>query len=299
MAEDQYQGIVTTSPAPVPDAPPPEPAPEAPPQPAPWEAKLAQLERLTQQLQVDNAALRATVETTQRLRPEPPAAPQEPAGPPARPQASAYTDQAQYDQDMQTWLEQTVEHRTQQTLQAAEQHRARQAQEQELARTQAELDARLTAREAAVRQTQTDYDQLAQQVAAQMSQATYWAVRATGDAAPDLVVHLAQHPEVLQRLNQTAPHLLGYEVGRLSAQLAPPPAAQTPPVAETSAPPVVPVGPPAPPAPSPVATRPPPPAPPQMVTGGGVVPPGGFHDQMSQRAYEEERRKQNPRLFRR
>lgn len=296
MAEDQYQGIVTVSPDPVSATPPPEPAPEAPPQPAPWEAKLAQLERLTQQLQVDNATLRATVETTQRLRPQEPETPPAPPGPPPRPQASAYTDQTKYDQDMEAWLDQRTEHRTKQTLQEAEQQRQRQAVEAELVRTQEEKDAQLHAREAALRQELPDYNQRAQQVASQMSPATYWAVRATGEAAPDLVVHLAEHPEVLQRLNQTQPHLLGFEVGRLAAHLAPPaaPPGETPP-AETPAVPASPV----PRASAPGATRPPPPAPPQTVTGGGVVPPSGYHDQMSQSAYEAERRRQNPRLFRR
>lgn len=296
MAEDQYAGITTISAEPPPE-PPAAPPPEDPPPPAPWEAKLAQLERLTQQLQMDNVALRATVETTQRLRPQEAAPTQEPQGPPPRPQPADFgTDQAAYDQAMETWIDARSAYQADQRLAAQEQQRARQAQEQELARTQAELDAQLTAREAAVRQTQADYDSRAQQVASQMTQATYWAVRATGESAPDLVLHLAEHPEVLQRLNQTAPHLLGFEVGRLVQQIAPSDSQRELRTGH-EAPALGGAPPPAPSAP--VATRPPPPAPPQTVTSGGVVPPTGFHDQMSQAAYEAERRRQNPRLFRR
>jgi hypothetical protein len=294
MADDQYAGIVTVSPDLPPEAP-TAPTPEASPQPAPWEAKLAQLERLTQQLQMDNAALKATVETTQRLRPEPPAAPPEPQGPPARPQLADFTDQAAYDQAMETWLDQRVAHNTRQTLQEAEQQRSRQAQEAELARTQAESDARLLASEAAKLREVPDYNQRAQQVAAQMHPATYWAVRATGEAAPDLVLHLDAHPEVLQRLNQTQPHLLGLEVGRLLAQVVPPAPASSEGTVEASPP----TTPPAPAMSAPPASRPPPPAPPQTVTGGGVVPPTGLHADMTQAQYEQERRRQNPRLFRR
>lgn len=293
MAEDQYAGITTVSAEPPPETPPAEAPPETPP-PAPWEAKLVQLERLTQQLQMDNARQQATIETMQRLQPpSPPAEPPAPPGPPQRPRTEDFgTDQAAYDRAMETWIDARSAYQADQRLAAQEQQRQRQAQEQELTRTQAELDGQLHAREATLRQTVPDYDSQAQQVARQMSQATYWAVRMTGERCPDLVVHLAQHPEEVQRLNAVPPHLLGLEVGRLMQQVAPPappetPAGETPPPPPTPAPPAQ------------VATRPPPAAPPTMVPMGSVVPPTGFFEGMDQRSYEAERRRQNPRLFRR
>jgi hypothetical protein len=283
MAEDS---IVVVNNEPFPDAAPPAPVEEAP-QPPPWEQKLAALERLTQQLQVDNARLAATVETTQRLRPPDPEPPPEPQGPPPRPQTRDFEgDQAGYDAAMDQWLDARNTYTARQTLEEHERQRARQMQEAALQQQERERRQQIAEREQALRAQHPDYDTRWQQVAQQASPALYGGLQYAGAQGPDLLLYLHAHPEEMQRLNQLAPHEIPFALGQLLPQAAPPPPA-------TEAAPVASGGGHTPPA-APVAQAPParmpPPAPPQTVTAGGSVPTSGYREDMSQADYEQWRK---------
>jgi hypothetical protein len=280
MAEDS---IVVVNNEPFPDASPPAPVEEAPPQPPPWEQKLAALERLTQQLQVDNARLTATVETTQRLRPPEPEPVPEPQGPPPRPQTRDFEgDQAGYDAAMDTWLDARNTYTARQTLEEHERQRMRQAQEGALQAQEQERRQQIAEREQALRAAHPDYDTRWQQVAQQASPALYGGLQWAGAHGPDLLLYLHAHPEEMQRLNQLAPQDIPFALGQLLPQAAPPtPATEAAPVAGGGAP-----HPPATPVAQAPPARMPPPAPPQTVTAGGSVPTGGYRDDMPQADYE-------------
>lgn len=284
MAEDS---IVVINNEPFPDAQPEAPTPPPVEEVAPWTKKLEALERLTQQLQVDNARLTATVETTQRLRPVEPEPPPAPQGPPPRPQPRDFEgDQAGYDAAMDTWLDARNTYTARQTLEEHERQRARQAQEGALQQQEQERRAQIAEREQALRAQHPDYDARWQQVAQQASPALYGGLQYAGAQGPDLLLYLHAHPEEMQRLNQLAPQDIPFALGQLLPQAAPPPPA-------TGAAPVVSEGAVAPSA-APVTQAPParmpPPAPPQTVTAGGSVPPGGYRDDMPQADYETWRR---------
>jgi hypothetical protein len=283
MAEDS---ITVINNEPFPDAQPPAPVEDTPPQPPPWEQKLAALERLTQQLQVDNARLTATVETTQRLRPVEPEPPPEPQGPPPRPQTRDFEgDQAGYDAAMDTWLDARNTYTARQTLEEHERQRARQMQDATLQQQEQERRAQIAEREQALRAQHPDYDQRWQQVAQQASPALYNGLQYAGAQGPDLLLYLHAHPEEMQRLNQLAPQDIPFALGQLLPQAAPQaPAPDAAPVVGGGAPP------PAAPVSQAPAARMPPPAPPQTVTAGGSVPTGGYRDDMPQADYETWRR---------
>jgi hypothetical protein len=279
MAED---GIIVTNNEPFPDAAPPALVEEAPPQPTPWEQKLAALERLTQQLQVDNARLAATVETTQRLRPPEPEPPPEPQGPPPRPQTRDFEgDQAGYDAAMDQWLDARNTYTARQTLEEHERQRLRQAQDATLQQQEHERRQQIAEREQALRAQHPDYDTRWQQVAQQASPALYGGLQYAGAQGPDLLLYLHAHPEEMQRLNQLAPHEIPFALGQLLPQAAPSPATEAAPVTGGGAP-----QPPAAPVAQAPPARMPPPAPPQTVTAGGSVPTSGFRDDMPQADYE-------------
>lgn len=279
MAEDS---ITVTNNEPFPDAPPPAPVDEPPPHPPPWEQKLAALERLVQQTQVEHASLRATVETTQRLRPPEPEPPAAPTGPPPRPQTRDYEgDQPGYDAAMETWLDARNAYTTRQTLEDHERQRQRQMQEDALQSQEQQRRQTIAEREQAVRAAHPDYDQRWQEVAQQASPALYGGLQGAGAQGPDLLLYLHAHPEEMQRLNQLAPQDIPFALGQLTAHATSPPAGTAAAPGGGAA---------APPAPVSVASAPParlpPPAPPQTVTAGGSVPTSGYTEQMDQSSYE-------------
>jgi hypothetical protein len=284
MAEDS---IIVTNNEPFPDAQPEAPAPPPVEEVPPWTKKLEALERLTQQLQVDNARLTATVETTQRLRPVEPEPPPEPQGPPPRPQPRDFEgDQAGYDAAMDQWLDARNTYTARQTLEEHERQRARQAQEGALQQQEQARRAQIAEREQHLRAQHPDYDTRWQQVAQQASPALYGGLQYAGAQGPDLLLYLHAHPEEMQRLNQLAPQDIPFALGQLLPQAAPsPPATEAAPGVSGGA-----VPPSAAPVPQAPPARMPPPAPPQTVTAGGSVPTSGFRDDMPQADYEAWRR---------
>jgi len=275
-----------------PDTPAPEPtAPETPP-PSPAEQKLAAIERQLQQMALRNAALEASVDTMQRLQQPAPVPPQEPPGPPPRPRTQDFSDQAVYDAAMEQWLDSRAEYRATQRVDELQRQQQRQAQEAALQQDEHTRRQAIAQREQALRAEHADYDRRFQQVAQQASPALYAGLQQAGAHGPDLLLYLHAHPEELTRLNQVPPHEMAYALGQLVPQALPRPA-------EEAVPPVVAV------LPAAAAGSPEPAVPPARtgplptVTAGGTVPPSGFHADMTQRQYEAERRKQNPRLFRR
>src|SRR5262245_1255004 len=102
--------------------------------------RMGQLTRYRRQAERDLAAER---ETTAQLRaqmdlmtrlvsgaaPDMPAPTSDPTAPPVRPNAADYTDQATYDQAMETWLDRRTQHTMQQQTQAMQAQAALQARE--------------------------------------------------------------------------------------------------------------------------------------------------------------------------
>lgn len=188
-----------------------------------------------------------------------------PADPTRRPQSHEYTDQAAYDQAMDTWLAHTIDARAAQREQMT--HQQRQLVEREAAFTAAHPDF-----DAVVRTG------LAGKVAPHVQQALM--LLPDGPAA---AYALAKAPDQLQRLNQLPPPLVFAELGRLSPAASPAtPASTNGAVSPTAAtPPVL-----------------PPPLTP--VSGQGSVPPGSYHENMSQAEYKawRQRTSQVPRYTR-
>jgi hypothetical protein len=183
--------------------------------------------------------------------------PADPSQPPPRPNAADYSDQAAYDQAMDTWLDR----RTQHTLRV--QSQVQQTQQQ------------LLDREAAFARDHADYqtvvrDNLAGKVAPHVQQALMLL-----PDGPALAYALAQQPEMVQRLNQLPPPLVFLELGRLQAPTSPPAGNGTTPT----------------PTPVPTNGTTPAPLPPPLsgVRGQGTGPPPGFHEGMDQEAYRRYR----------
>ena len=207
-------------------------------------------------------ATRAQVETLMKLI-QP--AQQEPepvqTGPPKRPRASEYATEEAFDAAEEAYHTAMVDYRL------AE--REAQGRQSQVAQSQAEQYAErlraIQAREAELVQSVPDYYDRFERIGPQLAEHVLWGLKMTGAHGPDLVVHLADHPEDIQRLNQVPSHDIGTELGLLLGTHV----RSTSP-ASNGAPP----------------SSPRLPEPPQPVGGGGSPGPTVYRDDFSQDQYD-------------
>lgn len=153
-------------------------------------------------------------------RPEPPAPPPPPSQDPA--------DYATQEEWIEARIQQSLAREREQWQ--LEQLRQRQQQEQQA------RDAQWATREQTFKQQHPDYEERLQEVLPRLSPQLG---QGLGDSemAPELVYHLAHHPDELQRLNGLQPLALSRALGRLEQQLsAPPPARPTSPTPKPAPP---------------------------------------------------------------
>lgn len=242
--------LVESAPTPVP-APPVES-----PVPGSVQARIDQMTRQRREAERERDFWRARALASERPAPAPPGEPGAPAGG-AEPREEDFDTQAAFVAALHRFHAKAAL-----DAERTAQHEA--ALAQTLAQTQAALHATIQAREAEVLATTPDYYERCEAVVRQVTPAVKWALEHAGAHGPDLVLYLHDHPEAVTRLNQTAPHALGVELGLLRSPT------------NGSAPPSA--------APSPA---PPKPEPPTAVTGGRTTTPG-FREDMSQREWEEQ-----------
>jgi hypothetical protein len=249
------------------------PAPEAD-EPDDGAVSPRELKRLVGRMTAQRAAMerelsatRAQVETLTRLiqpAAPPPEITQEPQGPPRRPRMGDYASEEDYQAAEERYITDMVDWR------AAE--REAQARMQERGQSQArEYEQTMQAirsREQDILRTVPDYYERFERIGPTLSPDVLTALKLSGARGPDLVVHLAAHPEDIQRLNQTPTFQIPAELGLLLGQ-------------SGSLPPV---------SPAPVsgdATNAPRlPEPPQPLSGGGGQGTGGYRDDFTQEQYD-------------
>lgn len=219
-----------------------------------------------QQFQQEHAATKAQVDLlTKMLQGAAPDLGQTPTPPPGPPQAEQYASMDDYTRAQARYeAQQLLQERDRQTQ--AEREQAQQATAQE----------QLAQRVRTFQETHLDYERVMRagyfgHVATHVDQ-----IVSMIPDGPALAYALAQHPEVIQRLNTLPPPQVIWELARL----APPPATNGPP--ETHGAPTPP-----PPAVQANGTRPPPlPEPMRPVGGGGSTTPPAYRDDMSQSEFK-------------
>ena len=183
------------------------------------------IDRLTRQREEARRAqaaleerLRMLEQGYQRPAPEPPTAP--PSQDPA--------DYATQEEWIEARIQQSLAREREQWQ--LEQLRQRQQQEQQA------RDAQWATREQTFKQQHPDYEERLQEVLPRLSPQLGQGL-SDSEMAPELVYHLARHPDELQRLNGLQPLALSRALGRLEQQLsAPPPARPTSPTPKPAPP---------------------------------------------------------------
>ena len=287
MAEEQTGILVEEggTPQPLPAAPPPEsPAPaepgtetpepdadsapaapeEEPPVPRGIQRRIDTLTRRNYEYQRELDMLKGTVQALQR----PPTPDPMPAAPsrPVRPRSEDFTSQEAYYAAEDAYIEAVADYRAEQRLTAFQAEQATKAQEAAQQQELAAAQQAVRQREAEVLQQHPDYYDRCGVVVRQLSPNLKTAIELAGTHGPDLVLHLHDHPEDIQRLNQVPWHRLGIELGLLRASAngtgAPPPARAAPRQAT------------------------PKPEPPTPLSGGGRTTTPGYREDMSQAEFE-------------
>jgi len=208
--------------------------------------------------------LKGTVQALQR----PPTPDPMPAAPsrPVRPRSEDFTSQEAYYAAEDAYIEAVADYRAEQRLTAFQAEQATKAQEAAQQQELAAAQQAVRQREAEVLQQHPDYYDRCGVVVRQLSPNLKTAIELAGTHGPDLVLHLHDHPEDIQRLNQVPWHRLGIELGLLRASAngtgAPPPARAAPRQAT------------------------PKPEPPTPLSGGGRTTTPGYREDMSQAEFE-------------
>jgi len=301
MAEAD-DGLIVVSSSDPPEAQQPPEAPETPPgAPAPQEPVEAdsppapepsddvddtavsprELRRLVGRMTAQRTAMerelgatRAQVETLMKLIQPPPQEPEpQRTGPPRRPRQSEYATEDEFDAAEEAY------HRDMVDFRLAE--REAQGRQQYAAQTQAQMEeqrkAAIQAREAEILKTTPDYYERFERIGPSLAPHVLWALQQAGAHGPDLVLHLAAHPDDIGRLNEVPAHLIGVELGMLRG---------TQPRSGTAAPPGQP----------PSASSPRLPEPPQPVGGTGATVQPGFREDFSQDQYDAWARRTYPNM---
>ena len=279
MAEENDGLIVVSSDSPEPTEPTPgAPAPQEPVEAgsppaepsdddAPETVSPRELRRLVGRMTAQRTAMerelgetRAQVDTLMKLiqpASEAPEAP--PTGPPRRPRQSDYATEEAFDAAEEQYHSNMVDYRL------AEREASQ--RQQQVAQSQAELDAERTraiqAREAEIVRSTPDYYDRFERLGPQLAPHVLWALQQAGAHGPDLVLHLSQHQQEVERLNAVPAHLIGVELGMLRG-----PRQDTP--APNGSP----------------NTSPRLPEPPQPIGGGGTTPSTAYREDFTQEQYD-------------
>ena len=290
MAEEQTDGltIVSSDPAPYEEAPSPTddagvPAPEepveaeSPPAQAPSDEDVPdtaisprELRRLVGRVTAQRTAMerelgatRAQVETLMKLiqpasqEPDP-----QPTGPPRRPRASEYATEEALDAAEEAYHAQMVDYRLAEREAQGRQSQAAQSQ----AQSDAERTRAIQAREAEIVKSTPDYYDRFERIGPQLAPHLLWALQQAGAHGPDLVLHLSNSPDDIERLNQVPSHLIGIELGMLRG----PQSRESTPASNGRAP----------------TSSPRLPEPPQPVGGGGQTGTLAYRDDFTQEQYD-------------
>jgi hypothetical protein len=182
-----------------------------------------------------------------------------PTGPPRRPRQSDYATEEAFDAAEEAYHSNMVDYRLAEREAVSRQHQA--------AQSQAELDAERTraiqAREAELVKSTPDYYDRFERLGPQLAPHVLWALQQAGAHGPDLVLHLSQQPQEVERLNAVPAHLIGVELGMLRGPRHHTPASNGSPNSSPRLP-----------------------EPPQPVGGGGATATTAYRDDMSQEQYD-------------
>ena len=217
-------------------------------------------------------ALRVQNETLMRfLQPEP-RQPEQPQGPPRRPRAIDFDSDEAYDAAQEKYLNDMVTHR----LNERDGQQRMEAQRSQQQAGEAERMSAIHAREQELLKEHPDYYERFEDIGPRLAPQVLWGLQQSGAYGPDLVMHLSQHPQEIDRLNRVPPHLIGVELGMLrtrnGATSSTPPATATPSTTRTASVPPAPQG---------------LPEPPQPVSGGSGAVSQGYRDDMTQQQFDD------------
>ena len=247
---------------------------DAPVSPRELRRLVGRMTRRNADVERELAAALARVDTLTRVMQPPPQAPppQAPAGPPVRPRYEDFGDDESYRAAEDQYFNDTVTYRLEQRDTQQRQQSITQQQQQ----SDAEKLSAIRAKEAEVVKAVPDYYDRFDAIHPRLAPHLLWALQQAGVHGPDLVLHLAAHPDEIPRLNQVPVHLIGVELGMMRAG-SPSPAASPPPAAngQTSAPNRL-------------------PEPPQPVGGGGATVVPGYRDDMTQQQFDDWARRTYP-----